>query len=203
MELLPNGASTRVQASSLSLFLRLFTSQRIFGPLAPAADAFARGFNSLIPRSLLALLSPSELHSLLLGQPPSTSLSHLRRLVTYHDGLHGDSQVVTWFWDWVEGLGEEGRKRLWSFWGGLEVLGWGAMGGPGAGEGWHIERGEDDGDVGWRAAGGRRRDVDPLRLPSSSTCTYTLRLPMYSSKEQLQRAMTLALDYGSKGFGEA
>ena len=205
-ELVPRGATTVVQASSLSLFLRLYSSQRIFGPLAPAANAFAAGFNAIVPRALLAILSPTELHALLQGQPTGASVAALRSRVSYHDGLQADSALVRWFWEWVDTLPDDGLRRLWSFWGGHEVLGWPAVRGQGAGEGWHIERGEDepeDWSSGARRAKGKRADVERVLLPSSSTCTYTLRLPRYATKEQLQRGMTLALEYGAKGFGEA
>ena len=52
-------------------------------------------------------------------------------------------------------------------------------------------------------SGGAGGSMDPedAMLPTARTCTQQLRLPSYSSREQLGTMLRMALTHGTEGFG--
>lgn len=45
------------------------------------------------------------------------------------------------------------------------------------------------------------KTFDTKKLPTSHTCMNQLDLPEYESFEELKTKLTIAIDYGSEGFG--
>ncbi|KAL8497781.1 hypothetical protein ACS0TY_021205 [Phlomoides rotata] len=103
-------------------------------------------------------------------------------------GYTTSSNVVRWFWEVVEGFNKENMARLLQFVTGTSKVpleGFKALQGISGPQKFQIHK----------AYGA------PERLPSAHTCFNQLDLPEYSSKEQLQERLLLAIHEASEGFG--
>lgn len=152
----------------------------IYHLVLPQWKAFERGvWNSeLIEQRHLRLFSPNQLKSLIEGT------SHLDitalRYATQYDGYSANDPYMHMFWRVVGSWSEAKQKQLLKFvtaaeripiTGGLTFV---------------IKRYESE---------------NSERLPTSSTCFGTLMLPVYRSERVLGGKLSLALRYGSEGFG--
>ncbi|XP_047975349.1 E3 ubiquitin-protein ligase UPL1 isoform X2 [Salvia hispanica] len=107
---------------------------------------------------------------------------------TEYTGYTSASNVVQWFWEVVEAFNKEDMARLLQFVTGTSKVpleGFKALQGISGPQKFQIHK----------AYGA------PERLPSAHTCFNQLDLPEYSSKEQLQERLLLAIHEASEGFG--
>ncbi|KAK4506597.1 hypothetical protein PRZ48_000329 [Zasmidium cellare] len=146
----------------------------------PQWQAFERGFwdSKLIEKRHLRLFSPSQLKTLVEGT------SHLDitflRSVTQYDGYGANDMYIHRFWRIVLSWPEVKQKQLLKFVTAAERI-------PITGGLTFIIK--------------RYDSENSERLPTSSTCFGTLMLPMYRNERVLEQKLSLALKYGSEGFG--
>ncbi|XP_073020547.1 E3 ubiquitin-protein ligase UPL1-like isoform X2 [Primulina eburnea] len=185
-ELKPGGRNIRVTEETKHEYVDVVADHILTNAIRPQINSFLEGFNELVPRELVSIFNDKELELLISGLP-EIDLVDLKASTEY-TGYTAASNVVQWFWEVVEGFNKEDMARLLQFVTGTSKVpleGFKALQGISGPQRFQIHK----------AYGA------PERLPSAHTCFNQLDLPEYSSKEQLQERMLLAIHEASEGFG--
>ncbi|XP_073159024.1 E3 ubiquitin-protein ligase UPL1-like [Henckelia pumila] len=185
-ELKPGGRNIRVTEETKHEYVDLVADHILTNAIRPQINSFLEGFNELVPRELISIFNDKELELLISGLP-EIDLDDLKANTEY-TGYTAASNVVQWFWEVVKGFNKEDMARLLQFVTGTSKVpleGFKALQGISGPQRFQIHK----------AYGA------PERLPSAHTCFNQLDLPEYSSKEQLQERMLLAIHEASEGFG--
>lgn len=185
-ELKPGGRNIRVTEETKHEYVDLVADHILTNAIRPQITAFLEGFNELVPKELVSIFNDKELELLISGLP-EIDLADLKANTEY-TGYTAASNIIQWFWEVVEGFSKEDRARLLQFVTGTSKVpleGFKALQGISGPQKFQIHK----------AYGA------PERLPSAHTCFNQLDLPEYSSKEQLQDRLLLAIHEASEGFG--
>ncbi|KZV53708.1 hypothetical protein F511_38118 [Dorcoceras hygrometricum] len=185
-ELKPGGRNIRVTEETKHEYVDLVADHILTNAIRPQINSFLEGFNELVPRELISIFNDKELELLISGLP-EIDLNDLKANTEY-TGYTAASNVVQWFWDVVKRFNKEDMARLLQFVTGTSKVpleGFKALQGISGPQRFQIHK----------AYGA------PERLPSAHTCFNQLDLPEYTSKEQLQERMLLAIHEASEGFG--
>ncbi|CAI9088204.1 OLC1v1022471C1 [Oldenlandia corymbosa var. corymbosa] len=185
-ELKPGGRNIRVTEETKHEYVDLVADHILTNAIRPQINSFLEGFNELVPRELISIFNDKELELLISGLP-EIDLDDLKANTEY-TGYTAASAVVQWFWDVVKSFNKEDMARLLQFVTGTSKVpldGFKALQGISGPQRFQIHK----------AYGA------PERLPSAHTCFNQLDLPEYSSREQLQDRLLLAIHEASEGFG--
>ncbi|KAM7504309.1 hypothetical protein LguiB_003213 [Lonicera macranthoides] len=185
-ELKPGGGNIRVTEETKHEYVDLVAEHILTNAIRPQINSFLKGFNELIPRELISIFNDKELELLISGLP-EIDLEDLKSNAEY-TGYTAASCVVQWFWEVVKYFNKEDMARLLQFVTGTSKVpleGFKALQGISGPQRFQIHK----------AYGA------PERLPSAHTCFNQLDLPEYSTKEQLQERLLLAIHEASEGFG--
>ncbi|XP_031403999.1 E3 ubiquitin-protein ligase UPL1-like isoform X2 [Punica granatum] len=185
-ELKPGGRNIRVTEETKHEYVDLVADHILTNAIRTQINSFLEGFSELILRDLISIFNDKELELLISGLP-EIDLDDLRANTEY-TGYTAASSVVQWFWDVVKGFTKEDMARLLQFVTGTSKVpleGFRALQGISGPQRFQIHK----------AYGA------PDRLPSAHTCFNQLDLPEYTSKEQLQDRLLLAIHEASEGFG--
>ncbi|KAK1417994.1 hypothetical protein QVD17_27130 [Tagetes erecta] len=183
-ELKPGGRNIRVTEETKHEYVDLVAEHILTNAIRPQINSFLDGFNELIPRDLISIFNDKELELLISGLP-EIDLDDLKANTEY-TGYTIGSSVVVWFWEVVKAFNKEDRARLLQFVTGTSKVpleGFKALQGISGPQKFQIHK----------AYGA------PERLPSAHTCFNQLDLPEYTSKEQLQERLLLAIHEASEG----
>ncbi|KAK2967299.1 hypothetical protein RJ640_004865 [Escallonia rubra] len=185
-ELKPGGRNTRVTEETKHEYVDLVAEHILTNAIRPQITSFLEGFNELIPPELISIFNDKELELLISGLP-EIDMDDLKANTEY-TGYTAASNVVQWFWEVVKAFNKEDMARLLQFVTGTSKVpleGFKALQGISGPQRFQIHK----------AYGA------PERLPSAHTCFNQLDLPEYTSKEQLQERLLLAIHEASEGFG--
>ncbi|KAK4341923.1 hypothetical protein RND71_037739 [Anisodus tanguticus] len=185
-ELKPGGRNIRVTEESKHEYVDLVADHILTNAIRPQINAFLEGFNELVPRELISIFNDKELELLISGLP-EIDMEDLKANTEY-TGYTAASTAVQWFWVVVNGFSKEDMARFLQFVTGTSKVpleGFKALQGISGPQRFQIHK----------AYGA------PERLPSAHTCFNQLDLPEYTSKEQLQERLLLAIHEASEGFG--
>ncbi|PPR89007.1 hypothetical protein GOBAR_AA31676 [Gossypium barbadense] len=185
-ELKPGGRNIRVTEETKHEYVDLVADHILTNAIRPQINSFLEGFNELVPRELISIFNDKELELLISGLP-EIDLDDLKANTEY-TGYTAASPVIQWFWEVVKAFSKEDMARLLQFVTGTSKVpleGFKALQGISGPQKFQIHK----------AFGA------PERLPSAHTCFNQLDLPEYSSKEQLQERLLLAIHEASEGFG--
>lgn len=185
-ELKPGGRNIRVTEETKHEYVDLVAEHILTTAIRPQINAFLEGFTELVPRELISLFHDKELELLISGLP-EIDFDDLKANAEYI-GYSPASPVILWFWEVVNGFSKEDMARFLQFVTGTSKVpleGFKALQGISGPQRFQIHK----------AYGA------PERLPSAHTCFNQLDLPEYSSKEQLEERLLLAIHEASEGFG--
>ncbi|XP_052178127.1 E3 ubiquitin-protein ligase UPL1 isoform X2 [Diospyros lotus] len=185
-ELKPGGRNIRVTEETKHEYVDLVADHILTNAIRPQINSFMEGFNEMIPRNLISIFNDKELELLISGLP-EIDLDDLKDNTEY-TGYTAASNVVQWFWEVVEAFNKEDMARFLQFVTGTSKIpleGFKALQGISGPQRFQVHK----------AYGA------PERLPSAHTCFNQLDLPEYTSKEQLQDRLLLAIHEASEGFG--
>uniref|UniRef100_A0A0D9XBN6 HECT-type E3 ubiquitin transferase n=1 Tax=Leersia perrieri TaxID=77586 RepID=A0A0D9XBN6_9ORYZ len=185
-ELKPGGRNIRVTEETKHEYVDLVAEHILTTAIRPQINAFLEGFTELVPRELISLFHDKELELLISGLP-EIDFDDLKANAEYI-GYSPASPVIQWFWEVVNGFSKEDMARFLQFVTGTSKVpleGFKALQGISGPQRFQIHK----------AYGA------PERLPSAHTCFNQLDLPEYSSKEQLEERLLLAIHEASEGFG--
>lgn len=185
-ELKPGGRNIRVTEETKHEYVDLVADHILTNAIRPQINSFLDGFRELVPGELVSIFNDKELELLISGLP-EIDLDDLKANTEY-TGYTVASGVVRWFWEVVKAFSKEDMARLLQFVTGTSKVpldGFKALQGISGPQRFQIHK----------AYGA------PERLPSAHTCFNQLDLPEYSTKEQLQERLLLAIHEASEGFG--
>ncbi|CAL0306067.1 unnamed protein product [Lupinus luteus] len=185
-ELKPGGRNIRVTEETKHEYVDLVAEHILTNAIRPQINSFLDGFNELVPGELISIFNDKELELLISGLP-EIDLDDLKANTEY-TGYTVASSVVQWFWEVVKSFNKEDMARFLQFVTGTSKVpleGFKALQGISGPQRFQIHK----------AYGA------PDRLPSAHTCFNQLDLPEYTSKEQLQERLLLAIHEASEGFG--
>ncbi|CAL5075279.1 unnamed protein product [Urochloa decumbens] len=185
-ELKPGGRNIRVTEETKQEYVDLVAEHILTTAIRPQINAFLEGFTELVPRDLISLFNDKELELLISGLP-EIDLDDLKANAEYI-GYSAASPVIQWFWEVVKAFSKEDMARLLQFVTGTSKVpleGFKALQGISGPQRFQIHK----------AYGA------PDRLPSAHTCFNQLDLPEYTTKDQLEERLLLAIHEASEGFG--
>ena len=209
-ELVAGGAGVAVTNANVLQYVHLVADWHLRRRLDGAATAFKRGLAQIFPLAWLRLFSARELNQLLGGGGGGgVDVEDLRRHARYSGGYSATSGPVCRFWNVLRKMNAEDKAALLRF---VTSSSRAPLGGFA-----HLEPPFtihrvvlDSGDS--RSSGGGsglRRLLRGLgtssaaaskqRLPSSSTCANTLKLPEYKNESTLKEKLLYAIHSGA-GF---
>ncbi|THU49759.1 hypothetical protein C4D60_Mb06t12920 [Musa balbisiana] len=185
-ELIPGGRNIRVTEENKHEYVDRVAEHLLTTAIRPQINAFMEGFTELIHRDLISIFNDKELELLISGLP-DIDLDDLRANTEY-SGYSNASPVIQWFWEVVQGFSKEDKARFLQFVTGTSKVpleGFSALQGISGSQRFQIHK----------AYG------TPHHLPSAHTCFNQLDLPEYTSKEQLEERLLLAIHEANEGFG--
>mmetsp|Transcript_40085 Transcript_40085/g.126022 ORF Transcript_40085/g.126022 Transcript_40085/m.126022 type:complete len:651 (+) Transcript_40085:754-2706(+) len=169
----PGGDELQVTPGGYAEYRNLVVQKRLFDDVKQQMDFLCQAFHDIVPDHLLNCFSHGDLQSLMFGVH-EVQIESMMKHVEYGESIAETSQIVQWFWTYVSSLSNQRRLELLQWITGITCL-----------------------PIGGFSRLGRRiklvQDVaGPDRLPTVSTCTFTLHLPKYRSFSQLKEKFDLA-----------
>ncbi|KAG4401280.1 hypothetical protein GLYMA_07G235800v4 [Glycine max] len=180
-ELLPGGRNLRVTNENVITFIHLVANHRLNFQIRQQSSHFLRGFQQLIQKDWIDMFNEHELQLLISGSLDSLDIDDLRLHTNYAGGYHGEHYVMEMFWEVLKGFSLENRKKFLKFVTGCSrgpLLGFRYLEPM-----FCIQR-----------ASGNAAEESLDRLPTSATCMNLLKLPPYTSKEQLETKLLYAIN---------
>ncbi|KAG6489364.1 hypothetical protein ZIOFF_050633 [Zingiber officinale] len=178
-ELIPGGRNIRVIEETKHEYVDLVAEHILTTTIRPQINSFLEGFNELVPKELILIFNDKELELLLIDDLQAN---------TEYTGYSAASTVIQWFWEVVKSFNKEDMARLLQFvtrTSKVPLEGFKALQGISGPQQFQIHK----------------TYGAPERLPSTHTCFNQLDLPEYSSREQLEERLLLAIHEATEGFG--
>jgi len=188
IDLKPNGRNIPVTEENKVEYVKLVTEQRLTVAIKQQIEAFLNGFHDIIPHSLISIFNEQELELLISGLP-DIDIDDWKNNTVY-ENYSSSSPQVQWFWRAVRSFTQEERAKLIQFTTGTSKVpleGFSNLQGVNGIQKFQIHK--DFGSI--------------ERLPSAHTCFNQLDIPAYESYEHLRKALLLAINECSVGFGFA
>jgi ubiquitin-protein ligase E3 C len=189
-ELIPSGKSISVTNENVISYIHRFAHYRLNDEIAAQSKAFLTGFRELIPINWIRMFNPHELQLLIAGDRNSINIRNLRENVNYAGGYHDSHWCIQALWNIVEAMSVEDQGLFLKFITSCPrqpLLGFEQLN-PKMG----IQR------VPAYDFGADPRTAAP-KLPSAATCFNLLKLPEYSSAEELRERLLYAI-HSNSGF---
>lgn len=180
-ELKPGGANIAVTNQNRLVYISYVARHRLQVQPFLQTQAFLQGLGQMIQPSWLSMFNQSELQTLVAGNAGEVDVEDLRRNTIYSgiysigdDGQEHETCVM--FWEVLRSMTNSERQKVLKFVTSTPrapLLGFG-----------HLNP----------RFSIRDSSNDEERLPSASTCANLLKLPVYKSKEVLQRKLMYAIN---------
>ena len=113
-ELKPGGKHISVKEENKMEYIDLVIQWRFNSRIRRQMQSVIRGFNDVIPHKFIKVFDAGELEVLLSGIG-FIDTTDWKKNTLYKGGYHENHQIIAWFWNLVESLGEEMRSRLLQF----------------------------------------------------------------------------------------
>uniref|UniRef100_A0A5B6YGI5 HECT-type E3 ubiquitin transferase n=1 Tax=Davidia involucrata TaxID=16924 RepID=A0A5B6YGI5_DAVIN len=192
IELKPGGKDVCVTNENKLQYIHAIADYKLNRQILPLSNAFYRGLTDLIAPSWLKLFNASEFNQLLSGGNHDIDVDDLRNNTRYTGGYTEGSRTVKLFWEVITGFEPKERCMLLKFVTSCSrapLLGFKHLQPT-----FTIHKVACDVPL-WATFGGQ--DVE--RLPSSSTCYNTLKLPTYKRPSTLRAKLLYAIN-SNAGF---
>ncbi|XP_068682380.1 apoptosis-resistant E3 ubiquitin protein ligase 1-like isoform X3 [Montipora foliosa] len=180
VELKPGGGHIAVTESNKKEYLDLLAQYRLSSSVKQEIEAFSKGLNELVPVSLLSIFDEYELELLMCGTG-NISVTDFRQHHSITDTGILSKKSLDWFWTIVTSFTQGELARLVQFITGSSQLPPGGFA-------------ELSPQIQISSA------PTMNALPSAHTCFNQLCLPAYSSFNEMQKKLLLAINEGSEGF---
>ena len=184
MELKPGGSCSPVTSSNVVEYVHRVADYRLNRQMAGAAGAFLRGFFELVRPGWVACFNEWELQALISGcdlGEGGVDVDDMRAHTGYAGGYHDEGHpVVDAFWRVVASLAPAQQRALLKVVTGCSrppLLGFAAL----------------EPRLCVAMAGGVLEDSGTERLPTSSACINTLKLPPYRDEARMREKLLYAI----------
>lgn len=189
VELVPGGNEMTVDSTNLHSYLEAQLKYRLLTRIHDQLSELVRGFYEVVPEPFLSVFDFQELELLLHGMPVIDMDDWIRNSL-YTGDFSGkpNHQVVLWFWETVKEYPDEKKAKLLQF-----VTG--TCGVPSMG--FEYLQGNDQNIRRFTIHGDKNLQI----FPRSHTCFNRIDMPLYKSKAELQKWLTMAISSEASGFG--
>jgi len=186
VELKAGGASVAVTDDNKQEYVDLIVRHRLFDGIVEQSKAIKAGFDDVVPARFMDMFDEKELELLVCGLG-AISVEDWAKNTEYRN-CEASDPVIRWFWKAVDGMDNEIRARLLQFSTGtsrVPVTGFADLKG---------------------SLGPKKFTIEivaanpPSTLPKAHTCFNRIELSPYTSFEQLESKLILAVD-NTMGFG--
>jgi len=184
VDLVQGGSQLPVTDANKERYARAVSTFKLTTAIQSQINAFLAGLHELVPHQMLSVLDHYDLELLLCGVPELDVGDWADN--TQYNGYEPTDITIKYFWEVVRAMEHSDRVLLLQFVTGssrVPVGGFANLTGATGPQRFTISRHESQ--VG--------------RLPTASTCFNLLKLPPYSSVDEVQKQLTLALSC-SRGF---
>jgi E3 ubiquitin-protein ligase TRIP12 len=204
-ELCPNGSQTLVTGQNLSQFIESVLDAYFGSGTAKQFSAFRDGFGDVFSLSTLEIFRKDELFSLTCGQTEKWTAEMLTENLKFDHGYSKSSVPIKYFISILEEFSEEEKRKFLCFATGSPRLPAGGL--KGLNPPLTIVRKNFTGSSGTPSAGNTpsslgqdHLQVAPADLPSVMTCVNYIKLPPYTSLQEMKARLKFAIDEGSGSF---
>ncbi|EEB18379.1 conserved hypothetical protein [Pediculus humanus corporis] len=173
-----NGENIPLTNENRNAYVELYLNWILNASIYEKFRAFYLGFHSVCASNALIMLRHEEVEMLVCGSP-NIDLTELRK-VTEYDGYKPDDPIITEFWNVLESLSDELKKKFLLFTTGSDRVPVGGMG-----------------EMTFKIT---RVNNRPSNLPEAHTCFNQLVLPQYETKGILKEKLIIAIS-NAEGFG--
>ena len=189
VELIPGGSNVAVEESNLPEYLDAQLKYRTMDRIKDQLAELVKGFYDIVPEPLLSVFDFQEVELLLHGLP-NIDMDDWVRHTDYTGEFSNNSnhRVCQWFWEVIRSFEQEQKAKLLQF-----VTG--TSGVPA--QGFAYLQGNDGNVRQFTLHGDRNVKV----FPRAHTCFNRIDMPIYKSKADLQKYLTMAISMESTGFG--
>lgn len=185
VELIPNGAAVSITDENKAEFAAAVCAYKLVQRTAEASAAIREGISQVFPIDLLRVFTDADL-GLMVAGAGDIDLADWQAHTRY-DGCQPSDALVQWFWLCVKKMSREERALLLKLATGssrVPPTGFASLQGLTGPQQFTIMRVEAEND----------------RLPTSSTCFNTIKMPKYTSYAQLEQRLLAAVRFGAGGF---
>ena len=199
LELMPGGSTIPVTKLNVIRYIHLVSHVKMNVRGSRQTSAFLRGFRDIIPTQWVRLFSAYELQKLISGDDAvkGIDVGAMMRTTRYAGGLHPSQPIVRWLWEVVGEMTPCQQRQFLRFMTSCSrqpLLGFESMDPPPCIQQTRLREDDYGNDI---AEGADL--MGNVRLPTSSTCMNLLKLPKYTSKEQLREKLLYAIE-SATGF---
>ncbi|KAL7691329.1 putative HECT domain, Zinc finger, RanBP2-type, HECT, E3 ligase catalytic domain-containing protein [Plasmopara halstedii] len=192
VELVPCGSNVFLHEGNKQLYVAKVAQYYLFDSVQAELSSIIEGLNSVINDPVLHVFDYKEFDLLLSGLP-HIDISDWKQYteVRFLEESSHEFEVITWFWEIVESFSHDQCSRL------LQYV-TGSRGIPV--EGFKGLTGTDGEIQLFTIQLGKNVETTYTILPHASTCANRLDLPLYSSKAELERILTMVVEMDVTGF---
>lgn len=188
VELIPGGTDKIVTNMNLPEYLIANLKYRLMDRIRPQLLQFLKGFYDVVPETLLSVFDFQEVELLLHGLP-NIDMNDWIDNTEYTGDFAGmpNHKVVQWFWEIVREFEHEQKAKLLQFvtgTSGVPVTGFQSLQG-------------NDGNIRKFCMHG---DKNVKVFPRAHTCFNRIDMPIYKSKAEMSKYLTMAISMESTGF---
>jgi E3 ubiquitin-protein ligase NEDD4 len=189
VELIPDGENTTVDSNNLPEYLEEQCKYRTLLRVKDQMLELIKGFYDVVPEPLLSVFDFQELELVLHGLP-NIDMEDWIRCTDYTGEFQNqpNHKVVQWFWEIVRSFEHEQKAKLLQFvtgTSGVPIQGFAFLQG-------------NDGSIRRFTLHG---DKNVKIFPRAHTCFNRIDMPIYKTKQELQKYLTMAISMESTGFG--
>lgn len=190
VELKENGRNILITERNKEEYIELRVNWMCYGAIKLQLEEFAQGFFRVIPREYINSFGPEELEYLICGQPIIDILDWKRNTL-YESPYKENHQVISWFWKSIATRSQKELANILKFCTGTDrvpIQGFEAL---------ESNRGSLS-----------KFTIRPMTYhskgnlyPHAHTCFNRIMLPLYSSFEELKKALDFIANNEITGFG--
>ena len=187
-ELVPDGRYMEVNDENKEVYIQLRLEYELNSSIQNAVNWLKEGIFSVFPKEYIAGLSPEELDLLICGSP-IVNLYEWKSFTEYRGDFYENHQVIKWFWESLDELGQNDLRGLLMFVTGTDRVPVGGF------QNLKTTRGEP-----------ARFTLEPYPysravLPRAHTCFNRMDLPLYRSKAEMKKSIIEVIKNHTFGFG--
>lgn len=192
VDLCPNGHNRQVDLINRFEYVDLVIDYKMKTSIYKQLEAFISGFDSVLPHSHLRdAFTPAELEMMIVGVT-DIDIADWKRHTKYRSGFTERTVQIAWFWNVIEKKFTRAEQaRVLQFVTGSSQVPLNGFG--------YLRQGANGGKGAFTIKKNTFTEaVDPL--PSADTCFNVLFLPAYSSQDELENKLRIAINFGNEGF---
>ena len=171
LELIPGGKDIYVNIDNLNEYINLYKIKRL-EEFNIQIKEIQKGLFAGISFDSLQILNWRQFEQLICGKN-IFDIQNFKEHTNY-DGYNKDDQVIKWFWEWLENISEEDKYKYLRFVSGRTRL--------------------PQTNLGYNYTHTINKRSNQDLYPTSHTCFFTLHLPNYNNKDNLNKKMDYVIE---------